>query len=188
MTIQLITRLYPTRIYLSCQLVEVGLINVHDPPPVKEEATFVPPGQQGRGIHGGFSQQVNRLANQSPGRVPTRPPHDGVEIYICCTKTVFSETNVDWAYGETCSDLVIPNCQVVCERETLALISASCVSEKRIQRKTAPMSTLTFKIVVELQRWHVPVHRHVSPRWPQWDGLFATGPGLPILLGPDEAS
>lgn len=49
-------------------------------------------------------------------------------------------------------------------------------------------SKLTFKIVVELERWHVPVHRHVSPRRPQWDGLFASSPGLPVLLRPDKTS
>ena len=41
---------------------------------------------------------------------------------------------------------------------------------------------LTFKVVVELERGHVPVHRHVPPGGPQREGLLAVGPGLPVLL------
>lgn len=79
--------------YLSCQLMKVGLINVHNPSSMQKEATFVPPGQKRRGIDSGFSQQVNGLANQRPGRVPTWPPHNRVQIYIRCTKRISSYIN-----------------------------------------------------------------------------------------------
>lgn len=72
--------------YLSSQLMKIGLIDVHHPASVQKETTFVPPGQRRWGVNCGFGQQVNRLANQSPGRVPTRPPHNSVQIYVSCKK------------------------------------------------------------------------------------------------------
>lgn len=47
---------------------------------------------------------------------------------------------------------------------------------------------LTFKIIVEFEWWHIPVHCHISPWRTQWDSLFATSPGLSILLGPKKTS
>ncbi|TNN66055.1 hypothetical protein EYF80_023683 [Liparis tanakae] len=73
------------------QLMKIGLIDVHDPAPMQKETTFVPPGQQRGGVNCGLGQQVNRLANQSPGRVPARPPHDGVQRDVRCVKRIFSE-------------------------------------------------------------------------------------------------
>lgn len=35
-----------TLLYLCCQLMKIGLINVHGPAAMQEETTFVPPGQK----------------------------------------------------------------------------------------------------------------------------------------------
>lgn len=65
--------------YLRSQLVQIGLVDVHNPVSVQQETTFVPPGQRRRRINSRFCQQVDRLSNQSPSRIPTWTPHDGVE-------------------------------------------------------------------------------------------------------------
>lgn len=85
-----------TLFYLCCQLMKIGLIDVHGPAAMQKETTFVPPGQKRRGINRGFGQEVNGLTNQSPGRVPTRPPHNSVQTYVSCTKRIFSETHFEY--------------------------------------------------------------------------------------------
>lgn len=70
------------------------------------------------------------------------------------------------------------------------------VCQKRSNKKNRPIrialkqydSQLTFKIIVEFEWWHIPVHCHISPWRTQWHSLFAMSPGLSILLGPEKTS
>lgn len=45
---------------------------------------------------------------------------------------------------------------------------------------------LTVKVVVELQGWHVPLHRGIPPGQPQLQDLAAPRAGLAALLGSDQ--
>lgn len=70
------------------------------------------------------------------------------------------------------------------------------VYQKRTNKKNRPIQIawkqydyqLTFKIIVEFEWWHIPVHCHISPWRTQRDSLFAMSPGLSILLSPEETS
>lgn len=79
-------------LHLSSQLMQVGVLDVHEPVSVQEQTAFVPPGQRGRRIGCGFGQQVYRLPNQRPGRVPTWPPDDCIQRDVGCRESDFIRT------------------------------------------------------------------------------------------------
>lgn len=70
--------------YLGGELVEVSLLDVHDPAAVQQQPALIPPGQRGRRVRRGLGQQIHHLANQSPGRVPAWPPHNSVQGDVRC--------------------------------------------------------------------------------------------------------
>lgn len=65
---------------------EVGLLNVHVPVTMEQEAALIPPGQGSAGVLRRLGQEVNGLPNQRPGWVPARPPHNGVLEDFSCNR------------------------------------------------------------------------------------------------------